>query len=99
MPPPSPLHEHPHTRTALCRHRPLLDSAGRLVGLNTAIFTPSGTSAGVGFAIPVATIARVVPQLISSGRITRPGLGVTVRGASVQRCKEPAASSRCPPAI
>lgn len=57
---------------------PLLDSSGRLIGLNTAIFTPTGTSAGVGFAIPVDTVARVVPQLISSGRVLRPSLGVQV---------------------
>lgn len=55
-----------------------MDSAGRLIGVNTAIFTPTGTSAGVGFAIPVDTVARVVPQLISSGRVLRPSLGVQV---------------------
>lgn len=58
---------------------PLLDSSGRLIGVNTAIFTPTGTSAGVGFAIPVNTVASVVPQLISSGRVLRPSLGVQVR--------------------
>jgi S1-C subfamily serine protease len=57
---------------------PLLDSSGRLIGVNTAIFTPTGTSAGVGFAIPVDTVARVVPQLIAKGRVTRPALGVQV---------------------
>jgi S1-C subfamily serine protease len=61
---------------------PLLDSTGRLIGLNTAIFTPTGTSAGVGFAIPVDTVARVVPQLISSGRVLRPSLGVQVGAAA-----------------
>jgi S1-C subfamily serine protease len=54
----------------------LLDSAGRLIGINTAIYSPSGTSVGVGFAVPVDTINRVVPQLIAQGQITRPYLGV-----------------------
>jgi S1-C subfamily serine protease len=57
---------------------PLLDSHGRLIGVNTAIFSPSGSSAGVGFAIPVDEVARVVPQLIKDGKVTRPGLGVQV---------------------
>ena len=55
---------------------PLLDSAGRLIGINTAIYSPSGASAGIGFAVPVDTVMRVVPQLISEGRYTRPSLGV-----------------------
>lgn len=55
---------------------PLLDSAGRLIGVNTAIFSPSGVSAGIGFAIPVDTVNRLVPELIRSGKIIRPGLGV-----------------------
>lgn len=57
---------------------PLLDSAGRLIGVNTAIYSPSGASAGIGFAIPVDTVNRIVPELIRSGRITRPGLGVSI---------------------
>lgn len=57
---------------------PLLDSAGRLVGINTAIFSPSGAYAGIGFAVPVDTINRVVPQLIASGKYIRPGLGIGV---------------------
>lgn len=57
---------------------PLLDSAGRLVGVNTAIFSPSGASAGIGFAIPVDEVNRIVPQLIRAGKVTRPGLGVQV---------------------
>jgi S1-C subfamily serine protease len=57
---------------------PLLDSAGRLIGVNTAIFSPSGASAGVGFAVPVDTVNRVVPQLIGSGKYVRPVLGVEV---------------------
>jgi S1-C subfamily serine protease len=55
---------------------PLLDSAGRLIGINTAIYSPSGASAGVGFAVPVDTVMRVVPQLIANGRYTRPSLGL-----------------------
>lgn len=55
---------------------PLLDSAGRLIGVNTAIYSSSGSSAGIGFAVPVDTVNRVVPQLIRHGRIIRPGLGI-----------------------
>jgi len=55
---------------------PLLDSPGRLIGLNTMIFSPSGASAGIGFAVPVSAIRRVVPQLIAHGKVTRAGLGV-----------------------
>ncbi len=57
---------------------PLLDSAGRLIGVNTQIASPSGGSAGIGFAIPVDTVNEVVPQLIRHGRIIRPQLGVTL---------------------
>ncbi len=57
---------------------PLLDSAGRLIGMNTAIFSPSGTSAGIGFAVPVDTINRVVPQLIKFGMVERASVGVTI---------------------
>jgi S1-C subfamily serine protease len=57
---------------------PLLDSAGRLIGINTAIFSPSGAYAGIGFAVPVDTVNRVVPQLIAEGRYVRPTLGVSV---------------------
>jgi S1-C subfamily serine protease len=57
---------------------PLLDSAGRLIGVNTAIFSPSGASAGVGFAVPVDTVNRVVPQLIGRGKYSRPALGIEV---------------------
>jgi S1-C subfamily serine protease len=57
---------------------PLLDSAGRLIGVNTVIFSPSGASAGVGFAVPVDTVNRVVPQLIATGKYVRPALGVEV---------------------
>jgi S1-C subfamily serine protease len=57
---------------------PLLDSAGRLIGVNTLIFSPSGASAGVGFAVPVDTVNRVVPQLIATGTYVRPALGIEV---------------------
>lgn len=55
---------------------PLLDSDGRLIGMNTAIYSPSGAYAGIGFAIPVDTIARIVPQLIEFGKVVRPRLGI-----------------------
>src|SRR5262247_4675204 len=55
---------------------PLLDSAGRMIGMNTAIYSPSGASSGIGFAIPVDIVNRVVPELIRFGRVTRPGIGV-----------------------
>lgn len=55
---------------------PLLDSAGRLIGVNTAIVSESGSSAGVGFAIPVDLVNRIVPQLIDKGRVPRPGIGI-----------------------
>lgn len=55
---------------------PLLDSAGRVIGINSAIFSPSGTSAGVGFAIPVNTLRRVLPDLLELGRYRHPWLGV-----------------------
>jgi S1-C subfamily serine protease len=55
---------------------PLLDSAGRLVGMNTAIYSPSGASAGIGFAVPIDTINRVAPALIERGHYTPPSLGI-----------------------
>jgi S1-C subfamily serine protease len=57
---------------------PLLDSAGRLIGMNTAIYSPSGASAGIGFAVPVDTINRVAPELIAKGRYAPPSLGIEV---------------------
>ncbi|MBV8761352.1 MAG: trypsin-like peptidase domain-containing protein [Deltaproteobacteria bacterium] len=57
---------------------PLLDSSGRLIGINTAIYSPSGANAGIGFAVPVDTINSVVPQLLKSGKVTRPGLGINI---------------------
>ena len=56
---------------------PLLDSAGRLIGVNAAIISPSGSSAGIGFAIPVDEVNRVVPRLIRNEKNVRPGLGIT----------------------
>ncbi len=65
---------------------PLLDSSGRLIGVNTAIQSPSGASAGIGFAVPVDTVNRVVPQLISQGRLERPDLGFEpVSAAALER--------------
>jgi len=55
---------------------PLLDSAGRLIGVNTAIYSPSGAYAGIGFAIPVDTVNRIVPQLIAYGQYLEPSLGI-----------------------
>jgi len=55
---------------------PLLDSSGRLIGINTAIVSPSGASAGIGFAIPADIVNRVVPRLISGTKEPRPGLGI-----------------------
>jgi len=57
---------------------PLLDSSARLVGMNTAIYSPSGAFAGVGFAVPVDTVTRLVPQLIAKGRIATAGIGVSL---------------------
>jgi len=64
---------------------PLLDSAGRLIGINTAIFSPSGASAGIGFAVPVDTVNRVVPQIIRQGRYIRPALGIEIDDRLNQR--------------
>jgi S1-C subfamily serine protease len=57
---------------------PLLDSAGRLIGINTAIYSPSGANAGIGFAVPVDTINAIVPQLLKTGTLVRPGLGINI---------------------
>jgi S1-C subfamily serine protease len=64
---------------------PLLDSVGRLIGVNTQIASPSGASAGIGFAIPVDEVNRIVPRLIRDGRFVRPSLGVTSASPGVQR--------------
>jgi S1-C subfamily serine protease len=55
---------------------PLLDSSGRLIGVNTAIYSPSGASVGIGFAVPVDTVRELVPQLIEFGKPIQPGIGV-----------------------
>ncbi len=57
---------------------PLIDSRGQLIGMNTMIFSASGSSAGIGFAVPQSVIRRVVPQIIENGRPTRVGLGVSI---------------------
>ncbi len=57
---------------------PLLDSSGRLIGMNTMILSKSGASAGIGFAVPVDTIRRIVPQLIKNGKVEQVGLGVRI---------------------
>ena len=72
---------------------PLLDSAGRRIGVNTQIASPSGASAGIGFAIPVDEVKRVVPRLIRDGRITRPTLGIGAAGDNIQR------ALRLPPGV
>ena len=55
---------------------PLLDSAGRLIGINTMIVSPSGAYAGIGFAVPVDVVNRMVPQLIRNGKVSKAGLGI-----------------------
>src|SRR5206468_2823478 len=57
---------------------PLLDSAGRLIGINQAIYSPTGAWAGIGYAVPVDTVNSIVPQLIAHGKIVRPGLGINI---------------------
>lgn len=64
---------------------PLLDSQGRLIGVNTMIYSQSGSSAGIGFAVPVETVRRVVPQIIRDGHAERVGLGVSLLPDSVAR--------------
>ena len=57
---------------------PLLNSSGELIGMNTLIVSQSGSSAGLGFAVPVDTIKRITPHLIKYGKVIRPGLGIGV---------------------
>jgi putative serine protease PepD len=64
---------------------PLLDSHGRMIGINSQILSPSGASAGVGFAIPVNIAKRIVPQLVRSGEVRRPKLGITSRDVAQLR--------------
>lgn len=67
---------------------PLLDSAGNVVGVNVAIYSPSGASAGIGFAIPIDVVNRVVPQLVEHGQYVRPILGVTMNDRVNKRVME-----------
>jgi len=62
---------------------PLLDSAGRVIGVTTAIYSPSGAYAGLGFAVPIDTVARVVPQLIANGRAPIAGIGILTASQSI----------------
>lgn len=64
---------------------PLIDSRGQLIGMNTMIFSASGSSAGIGFAVPHTVIERVVPQIIEKGRPTRVGLGVSILDEGMSR--------------
>jgi S1-C subfamily serine protease len=83
---------------------PLIDSAGRLIGVNTAIYSPSGAFAGIGFAVPADTVNRIVPQLVSSGRVFKPGLGISalrpemaarysIRGVAIMHVHEDTAAA------
>lgn len=67
---------------------PLLDSAGRLIGMNVAIYSPSGASAGIGFAIPVDSVNRVVPNLISNGRFKQPLVGISANDTANRLLKK-----------
>ncbi len=64
---------------------PLLDSAGRLIGVNTAIYSPAGVSAGIGFAVPVDQVNDVIPDLIKYGKLLKPSLGITVATPQLAR--------------
>jgi S1-C subfamily serine protease len=64
---------------------PLLDSHGRMIGINSQILSPSGGSAGVGFAVPVNIAKRIVPQLLRSGEVRRPKLGIGTRDVAALR--------------
>jgi putative serine protease PepD len=64
---------------------PLLDSRGRMIGINSQILSQSGTSSGVGFAVPVSIAKRVVPQLLQNGRVRRPKLGISTRDVETIR--------------
>src|SRR6184192_4360204 len=62
---------------------PLLDSSGKVIGVTTAILSPSGSNAGIGFAIPVDAVNRIVPELIRSGRVATPGIGIVAASEAV----------------
>jgi len=64
---------------------PLLNSGGRLIGVNSAIYSPSGASAGIGFAVPVDTVTRLMPEILEFGQPIRPGIGVTLLPESLLR--------------
>ena len=64
---------------------PLLDSAGRLIGVNTAIYSPSGAYAGIGFAVPVDTVNKTIPQIIQYGHVIKPGIGATLADERLAR--------------
>jgi S1-C subfamily serine protease len=64
---------------------PLLDSHGRMIGINSQILSPSGTSAGVGFAVPVSIAKRVIPQILQTGQVRRPKLGISTRDVATIR--------------
>jgi len=64
---------------------PLLDSHGRMIGINSQILSPSGASAGVGFAVPVNIAKRIVPQLVRTGEVRRPKLGISTRNVEALR--------------
>jgi len=64
---------------------PLLDSSGRLIGINTAIYSPSGTSIGIGYAVPVDTAHRIITQIVRFGRVIHPGLGIMLAPDSTNR--------------
>ena len=66
---------------------------GRLIGINTAIYSPSGASAGIGFAVPVDTVMRVAPQLIKSGKYIRPALGIEANEQINERLKHPGSAT------
>jgi len=55
---------------------PLLDSKGRVIGVNTAIYSPTGGNVGIGFAIPISTVKKIIPQLIQNGKVIRPAIGI-----------------------
>ena len=63
----------------------MLNSSGELIGINTQIVSPSGAYAGIGFAVPVSTITRVIPQLIKFGKLIRPGMGISLIPDSIAK--------------
>ena len=82
------LHTHRFFSQSPPQGGPLLDSRGRLIGVNMAIYSPSGASAGIGFSIPVDTVRRVVNQIIRYGKVVKPTLGVNIADDRVLRSIE-----------